>query len=208
LRPSAPVASPSLLNAAARSRFSTSPALNVNPPKKVKAAKAPLKNTKGTKTLRIKKKAIVKTGKPPAPGERKALRKRIVLTNPNALEVANMTDLSADIIADKEFIGKVVGIPGPVVDQLRVVEAFKTTQGWNLFRRPGTLVREESVELAQLLQAAEEGKKTTVKVIDGVKNSGKSLMLLQAMAAAFTKGWIVISIPDGMFSSSSAPHRC
>ncbi|VDB92963.1 Bgt-3157 [Blumeria graminis f. sp. tritici] len=43
---------------------------------------------KGTSSLRITKKAPVKEkGKPPAQGERKAMRKRIVLSNTNALEV-------------------------------------------------------------------------------------------------------------------------
>jgi small subunit ribosomal protein S29 len=157
------------------------------------------KNQRTAKTLKIKKKAVVKTGRPPAPGERKAIRKRIVLSNSNALEVTTMADMTAEL--DTAQVGTVVGLPGPVVDQLRAVEAFKTTQGWALFRRPAVLVREESVEIAKMIQEAQEEKKTSKTIIDGERGAGKSMMLLQAMATAFIRGWIVLSIPEG-----NAPH--
>ena len=55
-------------------------------------------------TLRIKKKPFVKTGKPPMPGERKAARKtarkRIVLSNTNALEVVGMRDYTMDMVGN------------------------------------------------------------------------------------------------------------
>lgn len=202
LRPSAPSASPSLLNVAARSPFSTSAALNATkkvmaPNNKNSKQSKPKPNERGGKTLKIKKKAFVKTGRPPAPGERKALRKRIILSNANALEVEGLEQLSVDVMAKDELVGQVVALPDSVVDQLRVIEAFKTTQGWNLFRRPGTLIRAESVEVAKLLLEAEKEKKTSVTVIDGYKSTGKSMMLLQAQAAAFTQGWLVVNIPEG-----------
>jgi small subunit ribosomal protein S29 len=75
------------------------------------------------------------------------------------------------------------------------VEAFKTTQGWGLFRRPGLLIREESVMLSRKLIQAEEGNLRLV--IDGERGTGKSLLLLHAMATAFVRGWIVINIPEG-----------
>lgn len=147
------------------------------------------------KTLRIKKKAVVKTGRPPAPGERKAFRKRIVLSNPNALEISSLTDMTSEL--DSAQIGAVFRIQGPLIDQLRAVEAFKTTQAWGLFRHPAVLIREESVEIERRLQAAHDAKKTLVTIIDGEQGSGKSLMLLQSMATAFLKGWIVLNIPEG-----------
>lgn len=178
----------------------TSPLDGMNPKKKAPLGKPP--PLRQAKSLRVKKKAYVKTGKPPMPGERKAMRKRIVLSNTNAFEVTDMVDMEATLVPEQ--IGKVVGLPGPVVDQLRTVEAFKTTQGWGMFRRPGCLVRTESVEMMKILEGAEKGKMTSITVIDGDRRTGKSMLLLQAMTAAFMKGWIVVNIPDGTQSSSTA----
>jgi small subunit ribosomal protein S29 len=189
---------------------------------------------KGQKTLRIKKKPPPKTGKPPQPGERKAMRKRIVLSNTNALEVPGMRELDKGLVGEWEMgirdasrqaeegdwvlggalgmvakegakegeamngegvIGQVVALQGQTVDSLRAVEAFKTTQGWGLFRRPGLLIREESVTLSRKLIQAEQGNLRLV--IDGERGTGKSLLLLHAMATAFVRGWIVINIPEG-----------
>ncbi|KAI9744069.1 MAG: 37S ribosomal protein S23 mitochondrial [Claussenomyces sp. TS43310] len=173
--------------------FSTSSRFAATIPKK---PKLPAAQQKKGKTLKIKKKAVVKSGRPPAPGERKALRKRIVLSNTNALDVPNMVDMTPEAVLDSAQTGKILGLPGILVDQLRAVEAFKTTQGWGMFRRPATLVRKETVEVAKMMQAAQEGKKTAVSVIDGGRGTGKSLMLLQAMAIAFTNRWIVLNIPE------------
>ncbi|KZF26817.1 putative mitochondrial ribosomal protein DAP3 [Xylona heveae TC161] len=176
------------------------------------AAKAPAKGgnisrvqagppRRGQKSLRIKKKSPVKaTTRPPAPGERKAARKRIVLSNTNAVEVQGLKELSPETMVDAQNHGQVLGIPGPVVDQLRAVEAFKTTQAWKLFRQPSTLQTKQSLDLAQQVAKVtdgENGKRTFLrKILTGDKASGKSVLLLQAMAMAFLKGWVVISIPD------------
>jgi small subunit ribosomal protein S29 len=149
-----------------------------------------------------KKAAPVKSGKPPAPGERKAMRKRIVLSNTNALQVEGLIDLSKDIEL-AVHTGKVVGIPGEVVDSLRAVEAFKVSQGWGMFRRPALLIREESVSITDEMKRAEEQKLGLRLVIDGDRGTGKSLMLLHAMATAFVRGWIVLNIPEGTHSLSS-----
>jgi len=82
------------------------------------------------------------------------------------------------------------------VDSLRAVEAFKPGQGWSFFRRPACLVRKENVELAQIIDRP--GGKTTRKIICGEKGVGKSVLLLEAMAMAFMKGWIVVNIPEGI----------
>ncbi|KAI9843196.1 MAG: 37S ribosomal protein S23 mitochondrial [Sclerophora amabilis] len=154
---------------------------------------------KGATNLRIKKKPVVKSGRPPAPGERKALRKRIVLSNPNALEVKEIQDLDAESIAVDSIgalKGRIVSIPGESVDQLRAAEAFKPSQRWGRFRRPGTLMTKESVAMGKILEDVEGGHKTARRVITGEKGTGKSMLLLQAMAMAFRKGWIVISVPE------------
>lgn len=169
--------------------------------------------------MRIKKKAVpVRAGKPPAPGERKAMRKRIVLSNTNALEVAGLRDLTEEVIQelvnkkqdarleaalvrslrdDGSVVGTVVGLPGTTVDSLRASEAFKTTQGWEIFRRPALLIREEGALLSKKLVNAEAEKSVVRLVLDGERGTGKSLMLLHAMATAFIKKWVVLNIPEG-----------
>jgi small subunit ribosomal protein S29 len=161
---------------------------------------APKTAVKGSKSFAMKKKtAPAKSGKPPMPGERKAMRKRIVLSNTNALQVDGLNDLSKDMEL-AVHTGKVVGIPGEVVDSLRAVEAFKVSQGWGMFRRPALLIREESVALTEAMKRAEEEKMDMSLVIDGERGTGKSLMLLHAMATAFVRGWIVLNISEGILS--------
>ena len=164
----------------------------------------PLKYRQG-QTLRRKKKKTVERARPPAVGERKAMRKRIVLSNPNAFEVEGMQDLSPETMVDARLRGSVVGLPIPMLDQLRAVEAFKPKQGWSIFRRPGTIMRRDTLEMGRLFEkisgdgdAPEKGK-VVKKIISGLKGSGKTVHLLQAMAMGFLKKWVVIAVPDGRF---------
>ena len=182
--------------------LTTSASLFALPPKK----KA--KPTVAEKVVRGAKQTFIKTKKPPpkvpraarpAIGERKALRKRIILSNTNALEVPGLQDLNAESMVDETLRGQVMGIPGPVVDQLRAVQAFKVAQGWPLFRRPAMLIRRETLDFGKEMESLvlQGGKKTVRRVFVGERGSGKSLMLLQAMTMAFLKGWVVINIPEG-----------
>jgi len=165
---------------------------------------------KGTKTLRIgKKRPAADMAKRPAQGERKALRKRIVLSNNNALEVP-LTDLDKENVLNQAIEGRVMGLPAEdVVDKLRAVDAFKTSQGWGLFRRPAVLMRREAIQLASLFKEVEdigkhavEGpgsqKKTIRRILSGERMSGKSTLLLQSLAIGFLRDWFVINIPEGM----------
>ncbi|PIA90718.1 hypothetical protein CB0940_10968 [Cercospora beticola] len=183
-----------------RTAFSTSSSLAANPPKKKAVVARP--TARPGKTLRLNKNKRAATARPPAVGERKALRKRVVLSNSNALEVPGLPDLSpgtAKIAQLRELRGSVVGLQTETVDKIRALEAFKTTQGWSLFRRPATLVRKETVELAGdlewIVEAAQEGR-TVRKVLYGARGSGKSVLQLQAMAMASLHKWIVIHVPD------------
>lgn len=187
----APVSPFKIVPMTATASFSTTPR-SLAGPKKTPGGMVRLKG------FSVQKKVAVKTGKPPMPGERKAMRKRIVLSNTNALPVEGLNDLSKDMDLAAHR-GKVVGIPGEVVDSLRAVEAFKVTQGWGMFRRPALLIREESVSVTESMKTAEQQKANIRLVIDGARGTGKSLMLLHAMATAFVRGWIVLSIPDGTF---------
>jgi small subunit ribosomal protein S29 len=142
-----------------------------------------------------------KTAKPPEPGERRALRKRIVLSNTNALAVSTVEALTPTVAVDAS--SKIYTLPAEIIDQLRAVEAFKSKQGWAFFRTPAVLMRREARGLAasmeQISKDVSEKKtsNTSRSVITGEKGSGKSVLLLQAMAMAFQRGWIVINLPEG-----------
>ncbi|KAJ6120408.1 hypothetical protein N7523_004688 [Penicillium sp. IBT 18751x] len=152
--------------------------------------------------LKRKKKTKTERARPPAVGERKALRKRIVLSNPNALEVEGMKDLSPETMVDARLRGTVVGLPVATLDRLRAVQAFKPKQGWSIFRRPGTVLRRDTLEMGRLFEkisgdgdAPEKGK-VVKKIITGSKGSGKTVHLLQAATMGFLKNWVVITVPD------------
>ncbi|EHL02061.1 putative 37S ribosomal protein S23, mitochondrial [Glarea lozoyensis 74030] len=115
-----------------------------------------------------------------------------------------MQEFNKDLVADmleggeekKSLVGNVVVLPGETVDALRAIDAFKPTQGWGLFNKPGLLIRQESVELTRALVSAEDEKSTLRYVIEGSKGSGKSMMLLHAQAVAVARGWVVLHFPE------------
>ncbi|KUL88092.1 hypothetical protein ZTR_04076 [Talaromyces verruculosus] len=150
--------------------------------------------------MRKPKKTTVDRGRPPLVGERKALRKRIVLSNTNALEVPGMQEFSEETMVDTRIRGSVLGLPVPMIDQLRALQAFKPSQGWSLFRRPGVVLRRETLEMGRVFEGiSTEGPdqgKVVKKILTGKRASGKSVHLLQAMAMGLLKKWVVISIPD------------
>jgi len=195
-----PAATPRITSAP----FHSTAAQYANPTKK-KSSLVATKYRQG-QVLKRKKKPKTERARPPAVGERKALRKRIVLSNPNALEVEAMKDLSPETMIDSRLRGSVVGLPLALLDRLRAVQAFKPKQGWSIFRRPGTVLRRDTLEMGRLFEkisgdgdAPQKGK-VVKKVITGMKGSGKTVHLLQAMTMAFLKNWVVITVPDGKSS--------
>jgi len=144
-----------------------------------------------------KKKKVVVHVKKPNPGERKAFRKRIQLSNNSALEVQGLASLEADTMARESNAGQMFALPSDVQDRLRVLEAFKHSQSWNLFRKPHLLVRKEVVQVASMLEAAAQDKKGLHLVLTGEKLTGKTVALLQAMTYGLMNDWVVINIPDG-----------
>lgn len=194
VRPSIPIAPrihPIILPRAAF--FSTTSSLAAAPPPTIKSRRDLPKKQKKT----FKKKTNVVAVKKPNPGERKAFRKRIQLSNNSALPVQNIDELTPETLAKIESKGKMFALPDKVVDQLRALEAFKTTQMWNLFRRPHVLVRDETVELMRRLEGSVEKKEALKCVLTGSKLSGKSLTLLQSMSYALMNDWVVLHIPEG-----------
>ncbi|KAI1443141.1 mitochondrial ribosomal protein [Annulohypoxylon stygium] len=209
IRPSQRLAVPALFSAAPAASFTTSAAQHARlPASKTPKAKAKPKVAGGEinmsrhirsgkrLTLGRKKKRQPDKMKPPATGERKAFRKRIQLTNNNAIEVKGLEEMTAKNIVDPKYAGKMVGLPAELIDQLRASEAFKPTQNWNLFRSPHLLLRKESVDLARQVTQAIGNKETLRMVITGDRAVGKSMLGLQAQATGFLNNWLVINIPE------------
>ncbi|KAI1333180.1 mitochondrial ribosomal death-associated protein 3-domain-containing protein [Xylariaceae sp. FL0255] len=155
------------------------------------------KHIRAGKKLVLGKKKRTPDGKPVAPGERKAFRKRIQLSNDNALEVPGHDDLTVECLVNPDSIGKMFKMPNGVIDKLRTWEAFKPTQNWGFFRAPHMLVRNETVDLMKQMTDAVEKKETLRLVVTGDRGSGKSSLSLQALATGFIKNWIVIHVPEG-----------
>lgn len=166
----------------------------------------PDSSSRGQKTsFRKGKRKIEARGRVPSPGERKAVRKRIVLSNTNALEVDGLVDWGA-VVSDSA-VGTMVVIPDRLVDALRSIEAFKSGQGWGFFRRPATLIRKETMELTRHIyeHEASSGENTMRRIIIGDRGSGKSVLLLQAQSAAFEAGWVVMHFPEGITLNIFSP---
>ena len=171
---------------------------------KKKSGTAHPKKFRESTAVKIKKKARRERPKPPAVGERRALRKRIVLSNTNALAIPDMEDLTPLNMSDEGRVGQVLGLEGALLDQLREAKAFKPTQNWNMFRRPATLIRKETVSLGRSIQRVNQSSGgegldalTLRQVIAGERCTGKSVLLLQAMSMAYMSRWIVLNVPEG-----------
>jgi small subunit ribosomal protein S29 len=186
--------------------FSTTPRASLAAKKGSNAQALHNLPSKGKKSLNIKKAAPERKTRIP-PDQKRALQKRIVLSNTNAQQVVWLRDLSKENMSKEGVKGKVYGLPEAVVDALRLVKAFKVGQDWAAYRRPACLIRHEAWELGKMMEGISRhqfgdnqaaGSAQTVKrVIYGPRLAGKSVLMLQVMAMAFLRGWIVINIPEG-----------
>lgn len=61
--------------------------------------------------------------------------------------------------------------------------------------KPRSLVRQQTLDLLDKLDAASKGNHGTSIVLDGNRGSGKSTLLAQSIAYALDDGWVVISVP-------------
>lgn len=193
LLPSAP-----LPRAVAAAPFHSSAPAYVLPPKKSKSQDSGPK-FREARSARIKKKNNFVRPQRESPADRKAHAQRLVLSNTNALEVPSLKDFSVETMVDEKLHGKVLGIPMALIDSLRDLQAFKLTQGWGLFRRPATLMRQETLDLGKLMMEIreQEKKKAVAQIITGDRYAGKSVHLLQAMTIGLLNNWVILSIPDG-----------
>ncbi|TQV99416.1 hypothetical protein V2A60_004890 [Cordyceps javanica] len=151
---------------------------------------------KPTKKTFNRKRLGVENVRKPAPGERKAFRKRITLSSNSALAVEGLRSLDAGLLADTQSTATVVELPDPVVDQLRALGAFRPSQSWGLFRKPHVLVRKETVEMVTRMDRSVAGKEVAKMILTGSRASGKSTALVKAMSHALKNEWVVINIPE------------
>jgi small subunit ribosomal protein S29 len=113
-----------------------------------------------------------------------------------------MDNLSVQNMANNEFVGQMLGLTGPLLDQLRDSAAFKRSQNWNMFRRPATLIREHTVNMGKTINDLHAATGQNARcLLTGERGSGKSILMLQAMCMAFMQEWLVINIPEGETSS-------
>ncbi|KAA8893525.1 mitochondrial ribosomal death-associated protein 3-domain-containing protein [Sphaerosporella brunnea] len=134
------------------------------------------------------------------PGERRDIRQRIVLSNTNAPAV-DVAELSFEVSTREEYVGTVFAFGAKDIDSLRELDGFRRSQDWKFFHRPSTVMRKESLRLGEMMewvQQQEELPQTRCErlVLTGPKGSGKSVLLLQAMAWALQRQWVVINIPN------------
>lgn len=148
------------------------------------------------KLTKFKKERVINRSRI-TPGQRKAFRKKITLSNNNALVVAGLDQMSRKNLVAPESAGQVMKIPSEELDQLRASEAFKPTQSWGLFHSPHMLVRPETISLCSaMLQKAKAGE-TARMIVTGDRAAGKSMLMIQAMTNAFLNKWLIINIPEG-----------
>jgi hypothetical protein len=77
------------------------------------------------------------------------------VNNINAIEIKDLQDLTPEN-ADGEDLGRLhprmVGLQQATVDSIRALEGFKHTQSWSFFRRPATLVRRDTLRMANKIE--------------------------------------------------------
>lgn len=171
-------------------------------------AKGPPPSTKALLTkqktqsnkVRIKKKVVAPAKPAYGEGERKMLRRRIVLSNPNAKPV-ELPEMTGDLAGNLDTAGSVFALTDTVLGKLQALEVFETKQHWPFFHRPSTLIRTETVLIGVLLNNVGNtlgGNQLHLRcILDGYYGSGRSILLLQAIAWALQKNWVVIPIPNG-----------
>ncbi|SJX65972.1 related to RSM23-mitochondrial ribosomal protein of the small subunit [Sporisorium reilianum f. sp. reilianum] len=73
--------------------------------------------------------------------------------------------------------------------------------------KPRSLVRKQTLDLLDKLDAASKANKAASIVLDGSRGSGKSTLLAQSIAYALDDGWVVISVPRAInLINSSTPY--
>jgi small subunit ribosomal protein S29 len=149
-------------------------------------------------------------GKPPAPGERKAQRKRILTESKNVLSVPGLPtfDLAVTTSSSKALTlsqdglsgtAQVVELQDETVNRLKAIGGFQPQQSWRYLARPAVLLSKDAKEVLSQLQRAGKSRSTYREIIVGPRASGKSGLLLQAMSGAWNLGWTVIHIPDSKY---------
>lgn len=125
----------------------------------------------------------------------------------------NQVDLSETVAAEFEpTVAVHAGVPTrfkkETIDQLqafglprKIAQEFQTGQA-------ATVTRTTSNKLiSRLNSASSKPSKDTRLILNGTKGSGKSMIMLQAMSAAWQKGWVVIYVPRATeLINSTSPY--
>ncbi|KAK9373009.1 mitochondrial 37S ribosomal mS29 domain-containing protein [Lipomyces chichibuensis] len=95
-----------------------------------------------------------------------------------------------------EDIGKLTYYSAKTVISLKQLSAICPKQYFNIFSEKATIFRQETAQLAKLLDAVLENGGHETRLITGEKGMGKTVVLQQIVALALTKKYFVIHISD------------
>lgn len=94
----------------------------------------------------------------------------------------------------KEHVGTVFEAPSNVASQLYALDVLQKQGGYQYFSQIASVLRESSIELADIL-ALDGSSKDRRVILDGPAGSGKSVAMLQAITLALQQKWVVVSVP-------------
>lgn len=95
----------------------------------------------------------------------------------------------------QENIGTVFETPSNVTSQLYALDVLQSQGGYQYFSQLATVIREPSVDLSKVLVETPGPSDNRRIILDGPAGSGKSIVMLQAIALALQLKWVVVSIP-------------
>ena len=190
--------------------FSTTPAFAAEPKKAKAGAKkgAPPNKMQRQNVSRGPAKVESKKGVYKI-GERKEIRNRIVLSNTNA-PLLTLPPFTVETSLHEPAVSSVFAFTDTDIDRLRAIGGFQRSQDWKYFNRPSTVLRHETLVLSEMMERVQGGEDAPQGafarlIVTGPKGSGKSVYMLQAMALAIQRNWVVINIPKG--TPARAPSR-
>ena len=116
---------------------------------------------------------------------------RLVTLNKDAPRVT--LDRISDATFTSDRHGTLLEVPDNIVQQLNKLELLQPKQGFSSFAQLATVVRQCSTDLVDALLS--DGSKDRRVILDGPAGSGKSVAMLQAVALALSRRWVVVAIP-------------
>lgn len=109
------------------------------------------------------------------PGEARAMKRMVVLSNTHALSVPTETFSGESITNPGLHWGKMMGFNVPTLQRLKGLDAFQPRRNWEFFNAPNVLYRRQTADLAKLMCWVEG----TQMDAEGVKMVEKNWRLLE-----------------------------